>query len=466
MLSFETITTALPSSTVTQRKWLAELDAKLFQVARAAGCTQDRAEYEVNFARYFETLDALDAHLNTQRYLNGSKLNVDDEAFALLLWLHEVVFYGLYKLNERRLESFPNLAHYTRDIFEKESLPHADALASLKRAFFVEIEFINPKHRIPLGQFDLKAPHDRELRFGAETLESATEENQSHPPRLGEWKRKTSGHRHQITADGSTPFAAQANRYHLYIANNCPWCHRAALTRSLKGLEHVISMDVLYYRRDPDRGWQFQANEPGCDADSLFGYDYIRQLYEQVGSKETSVPVLWDKETRTIVSNESAEIIRMFDQGFVAFSDNQSTLYPKHLAAQIDRINAFTYHAINNGAYKAGFADAQAAYEAAYNKFFDGLALIDRMLRGRRFLLGDTMTEADVRLFPTIFRFDPVYYIRFNLNARMIADLPSVQAWLERMLANPAIAAASNLDHCRKGYFGRTGNNIVPLWPR
>jgi putative glutathione S-transferase len=278
--------------------------------------------------------------------------------------------------------------------------------------------------------------------------------------------RKRSGHRDAVTVEGGTKYPAEAGRYHLYIANNCPWSHRTALARSLKCLEDVVSMDVLLYRRDPEHGWQFCETEPGCTPDTVNGSRYLREIYEGVGSNEKSVPVLWDRKTGTIVSNESAEIIRMFDRAFAVLTTSEFELYPDDLAAQIDRLNVFTYHAINNGAYKAGFAAGQEAYEAAYHTFFRALELIDQMLRGRRFLLGARLTEADVRLFPTIFRFDAVYYTRFNLNERMVRDIPSLHRWLQAMLDIPAVRRASNLDHCRKGYFGRSGNNIVPLGPR
>ncbi len=446
--------------------WRSRLQAELYETARAAGLTEDPAVYAANFSQYFGSLDALDAELNVHRYLlGGDEPSAADQWFATILWLQEAVFYSLYKLNHQRLEEFSNLAHYLRDIFSDQSFRKAIEFESLRRHYNLESELINPKRRIPLGAVDLDAPHDRELRFGANQHKSDIEEDHSVRADKGEWKRKTSGHRNRIAVDGGSGFPPARGRYHLYIANNCPWCHRTALVRRIKHLEDVISMDVLFYRRDPDRGWQFQPSEPGCTPDSIFGYNTIRDLYERVGSSETSVPVLWDRETETIVSNESAEIIRMFEQGFGEFTENTPALYPEEIQKQIDRVNAFTYHAINNGAYKAGFADGQDAYEAAYRIFFDALDTIDHMLRGRRFLLGDAITEADVRLFPTIFRFDPVYYLRFNLGERMVRDIPSLSRWLADMLAIPEVAAASNLDHCRKGYFGRTGNNIVPLGP-
>lgn len=446
--------------------WRSRLQLELYEPARAAGLTEDPEVYAANYSQYIASLDAFDAELSQRRYLlGGDEPSAADQWFAIILWLQEAVFYSLYKLNHQRLEEFSNLAHYLRDIFSDHGFSNAIEFEALKRHFNLESEIINPKRRIPLGTVDLHAPHDRALRFGVDPGRSDVEEDHSVRAGKGEWKRKTSGHRSRITADGRSDFPPERGRYHLYIANNCPWCHRTALARKIKRLDDVISMDVLFYRRDPDRGWQFQPSEPGCTSDSLFGYDTIRDLYERVGSNETSVPVLWDRKTETIVSNESAEIIRMFEEGFGEFTQNTPTLYPKEIQAQIDRVNAFTYHAINNGAYKAGFADGQDAYEAAYRIFFDALETLDHMLRGRRFLLGDAISEADVRLFPTIFRFDPVYYIRFNLGERMVRDIPSLSRWLVDMLAIPEIVASSNLDHCRKGYFGRTGNNIVPLGP-
>jgi len=447
--------------------WRSRLEQEVFAVARSAGLTRDPDVYATNYENYFNAMDALDRELDARRFLlGGDSPSAADQWFAALLYLSESVFYDLYKLNRQRLEDFSNLAHYLRDVFGDRAFRGSIDFDALKRHYYLESELINPKRRIPLGSIDLDGPHDRALRFTVGAGESAIEEDHTKRAQNGEWKRKTSGHRHRITADGASGFAAERGRYHLYIANNCPWCHRTALARKLKGLDDVISMDVLYYRRDPDRGWQFKPDEPGCTPDTQFGYETIRELYERVGSTETSVPVLWDRETQTIVSNESAEIIRMFEEGFGKFSDGTPELYPAALRLQIDRINTFTYHGINNGAYKAGFADSQDAYEAAYRIFFDALEMLDHMLRGRRFLLGDSMTEADVRLFPTIFRFDSVYFTRFDLNERMVRDVPSLSRWLGEMLAIPEIVAASNLDHCRKGYFGRTGNNIVPLGPR
>ena len=452
--------------TADDEDWHQRLDSELYQPARTAGLTTDPIVYAKNYERFSTALDRIDAELNGRRFvLGGDKHTAADQWLAILLCCFELVFYSLYKLNRQRLEEFSNLAHYMRDVFSDRLFRNSIDLDALKQNYYLESELINPKHRMPMGSASLHDPHDRTLRFGAASADSDADEDQNRQRRSGEWVRKVSRHRNVITADGSSGFLAERGRYHLYISNNCPWSHRTALTRKLKGLDDVVSMDVLYFRRDPDRGWQFRPEEPGCTTDTIYGHQFIREIYARVSSDENSVPVLWDRHTQTIVSNESADIIRMFDGAFTEFAVPDCKLYPPVLQDQIDRINTFAYHAINNGAYKAGFANSQEAYEDAYRRLFDAFELLDYMLRGRRYLLGDALTEADIRLFPTIYRFDAIYYTRFNLNERMVQDIPSLNGWLENMLSIPGVVEASNLDHCRKGYFGRTGNNIVPLGP-
>ncbi|KAL3163163.1 hypothetical protein ABBQ32_009571 [Trebouxia sp. C0010 RCD-2024] len=287
----------------------------------------------------------------------------------------------------------------------------------------------------------------------------------------GAFVRGESQHRNWIRADGSSPYQPEKGRYHLYIANNCPWCHRTAVTRALLGMQDSISMDVLFYQRDPDQGWQFKPEAPGCTPDTASGgINFIRQLYERFGSKEKSVPVLFDKKTMMIVSNESADIIRMFATECQAMDGpNAASLIPADPAQlqQLEDINAWVYSDIANGAYRAGFASSQPAYEAAYRKFFSALDRAELLLSQHKFLLGDALSEADVRLFPTIFRFDHVYYLRFLLEKAMIVEsYPNLQRWLMDFYQLPGVADASNIDHCKKGYFGRHGTNIVPLGPK
>ncbi|MCH9680925.1 MAG: glutathione S-transferase C-terminal domain-containing protein [Deltaproteobacteria bacterium] len=384
-----------------------------------------------------------------------------------LLLRFELVYYGLYKCNRTRLQDFEHLPQYLRDLAHSADIEDTIDREAIKRHHYADEPLINPKGLVPRGRgLDLRLPHDRAVRFAAVELESlGTEEAASASRRKGEWVRPRSAHRDVISTDGSTPFPAEAGRYHLYIANNCPWCHRVALARSMLGLDEVISMDVLFYRRDPERGWQFRPSEPGCTPDTIHGYTFIRQLYEKLGSTEKSVPVLYDRVTGSIVNNESAQIVRMLGQAFAPLGHGGLDLYPVEHRDEIDRINAWVYTEINNGAYKAGFASTQAAYAMAYDRLFAAFDALDERLAVRPFLVGPAPTEADLRLYPTLFRFDHVYYTRFRLDHKMVRDYPHLQRWLEAMSAWPGVAPASNLEHCKRGYFGRTGNNIVPLGP-
>ncbi|MEO0592804.1 MAG: glutathione S-transferase C-terminal domain-containing protein [Myxococcota bacterium] len=453
---------AFPAS-AEERPWIIRIERELVEPARRGGLTTELDVYLDSYRIVFAFLDELDGHLHRQRYLSGNAIGPADLALAFALARFDPIYYPLCKMNRQRLGDFQNLAHYLRDIAQTTEFQATFSLERAKRAAYLDpkAELINPKGRLPLADIDFDRPHDRAYRF-QDTDTSATEENPLGAKRPGEFVRGQSAHRSWI---GEPDFPPERDRYHLIIANNCPWCHRVALTRSLKHLEAVVSMDVAFYRRDPERGWQFNPEEPGCTNETLYGYRYVRELYERIESSEKSVPILWDKKRKTIVNNESAEIIRMFDAAFDSLAPETATLVPEELKNQINRLNAFTYHAINNGAYKAGFSSSQGAYEAAHQRLFEALDVVEEMLRGRRFLLGTRLTEADVRLFPTIFRFDAVYFTRFNLDARQIRDLPNTQRWLEHMLAIPEIASASNLDHARKGYFGRTGNELVPLGP-
>ncbi|XP_006817295.1 glutathionyl-hydroquinone reductase YqjG-like [Saccoglossus kowalevskii] len=281
----------------------------------------------------------------------------------------------------------------------------------------------------------------------------------------GEYVRGVGAARNWITTDGSTGFKAEANRYHLYIANNCPWCHRCVLTRSVKGLQDVISMDVCWYRRDEDKGWQFNPDIPGCTPDTVNGKKYIIDIYKMSGLKQSSVPILWDKQTKQVVNNESAEIIRMLNSEFNQWAKESINLYPPSLRGEIDDFNSWIYPEINNGVYKAGFAKSQEAYDVAVKVVFQALDRLDKILSNRRFLCGDQLTEADIRLFPTLFRFDHVYVVRFKCNKKMLQDYDNLGEYIKDIYQYSGVAMASNLDHCVKGYFGRSGNGIVPIGP-
>lgn len=440
----------------------------LLGAARRAGFAHTRDEYEPAYHEVFATLTELDQRLAARRYLDGGEAPTATDwwAFAVLVKF-DAVDYVLYKCNARHLDTYEHLLPYLRDLFQLHDVDdHLDYTAIKQQAYW-EDERINPKQTYPLGgEHNLLLPHDRAERFVERDLvQVGTEEDPSKRRARGEWVRGVSAHRHRVTADGSSGYLAEANRYHLYVAFNCPWCHRTTLTRAILGLEDIISMDVTWFRRDAEKGWQFRPEEPGSTTESQYGYRYIKELYERVGSTEKSLPVLWDKKTETIVSNESAEILRMMNDGFASLATRKIDLYPAAKRDEIDRLNAWIYTDINNGAYKAGFTGSQKAYEIAYHRFFAAMDRLETILARQCFLTGETITEADVRLFPTLFRFDAVYHVRFRLNAYMLRDRPALSRWLRDMYEQPGVAAGSNLRHAKQGYFGRNANQIVPLGP-
>ena len=296
----------------------------------------------------------------------------------------------------------------------------------------------------------------------------------------GEFVRGISAHRHRL---GDPDFPPEPGRYHLFVALNCPWCHRVTLARAVLGLEGSITMDVAFPNRtteDDEAGagwWQFApgmtasltgAPLPECTAETGTGRGYrlARDIYRAEGSDEKSLPILYDKVAGRIVNNESAEIVRMLGEHAAALGGDGPELYPPTLRDEIDALNEDIYVAINNGAYKAGFSSRQDVYAEAYRRYFDMLGRLEtRLADGRPFLTGETFTEADLRLFPTLYRHDPVYYLRMKLNGAKILDYPHLWRWLTRVHALPGVAESGSLIHCRQGYFGRSWNNVVPLGP-
>lgn len=292
----------------------------------------------------------------------------------------------------------------------------------------------------------------------------------------GGFVRQTSRFRNWITPDGSAGptgeagFAAASGRYHLYIALICPWASRTLIARKLKGLEKVVSVSVV----EPaltEQGWRF-GDYPGADRDTLNGATWLHEIYTRADPRFTgraTVPVLWDRERGTIVNNESAEIVRMFNAGFGALADGSVDLYPAGLADEIDALNARIYPALNNGVYRAGFATTQQAYEEAFAEVFGMLDELEHRLGdGRAFLLGGRFTEADIRLFVTLVRFDAAYHGLFKCNLRRLADYPGLSAYLARVLAIPGVHETVNIDHIKRGYYSITALNptgIVPLGP-
>ena len=292
----------------------------------------------------------------------------------------------------------------------------------------------------------------------------------------GRFVRPTTRFRNWVTEDGGPGpsgeggFAAARGRYHLYVALPCPWAHRTVIMRMLKGLEDVVSMSVLEPLYGP-HGWRF-GTSPGTSPDSVNGASELAEIYLRADPRYTgrvSVPALWDKERRTIVNNESAEIIRMLNDAFGRFTNVRTDYYPPALREEIDRVNALVYENVNNGVYRAGFATAQEAYEEAFRALFRVLDELERRLARQRYLVGGDITEADWRLFTTLVRFDAVYYSHFKCNLRRIIDYPNLSNYLRDLYQQGGVAATVNMDHIKRHYYGSQRHvnptGIVPLGP-
>jgi glutathionyl-hydroquinone reductase len=286
----------------------------------------------------------------------------------------------------------------------------------------------------------------------------------------GSFVRSKTSFRNWVTRNGSSGFKAETGRYHLYLSLACPWACRTLIIRKLKKLEDVVSISIVDPVMGKD-GWVF-SNGPGCIPDTANGFSYLHQVYTAAEPDYTgrvTVPVLFDKKTRTIVNNESAEIIRMLNAEFDELGDASVDFYPVALRAEIDRINVFVYDDINNGVYKAGFATTQSAYEEAFVALFSALDEIEERLGRQRYLVDDTITEADWRLFTTLVRFDAVYYSHFKCNLRRVIDYRNLWSYTRELYQLPGIADTVNLDHIKRHYFmSHTTINptrIVPKGP-
>lgn len=285
----------------------------------------------------------------------------------------------------------------------------------------------------------------------------------------GEFSRQDSHFRNWVTADGtagptgSEGFKAEPGRYHLYVSLACPWAHRTLIFRQLKELQDFIDVTVV----EPlmlENGWELKGDQ--------YGLDYMYQLYLKAKPDyegRVTIPVLWDRQTQSIVSNESADIIRMLNSAFDGLTGNDNDYYPADLRAQIDAINERVYGSINNGVYRAGFATSQQAYEDAYHKLFDALDWVEESLSRQRYLAGAVLTEADWRLFTTLIRFDAVYYGHFKTNRQRIADYPAISNYQRELFQLPGIAQTVNFAHIKQHYYGShdtiNPTRVVPLGP-
>ncbi|HEY9640240.1 MAG TPA: glutathione S-transferase family protein [Coleofasciculaceae cyanobacterium] len=286
----------------------------------------------------------------------------------------------------------------------------------------------------------------------------------------GQFQRMPTHFHHWITADGSSGFKAEPHRYHLYISLGCPWAHRTALLWKLKGLENTIGLSIV----DPvisEQGWAF-SDQPGCIRDTINGADYLWQIYVKADpnySGRVTVPVLWDKQTGTIVNNESRQIIQMFNSEFNAFTKSENDFYPEALQAQIDQTIDAIYQPINNGVYRSGFASSQSAYETAVTELFAALDAWEHVLDQQRYLCGSSITLADWCLFTTLFRFDLAYYGLFKCNLKRLVDYPNLWNYFRDLYQQPGVQPMCDADHVKRLYYAGlpeiNPTGIVPLGP-
>lgn len=293
----------------------------------------------------------------------------------------------------------------------------------------------------------------------------------------GAFQREQAKRRHWVTADGRPGpsgeggFKAEAGRYHLYVSLACPWAHRTLIVRKLKGLESLIDVSVVSWLMR-ENGWTFDP-QTGSTGDALDGYTFMYQRYLADTADYTgrvTVPVLWDKQLNRIVSNESSEILRMFNSAFDELTGNHLDLYPEALREEINRLNDRIYPAVNNGVYRAGFATSQGAYEEAFDEVFAELDALEQLLGEKRYLAGEYLTEADVRLFTTLIRFDAVYHGHFKCNLRRVADYANLSNWVREMYQLPGVADTVDFQHIKHHYYGSHATinptGIVPKGPQ
>lgn len=293
----------------------------------------------------------------------------------------------------------------------------------------------------------------------------------------GEFERAPSSYRNWVTPDGSPGpsgtggFAAASGRYHLYVSYACPWAHRTLIFRQIKGLSDHISVSVVHPLAF-ENGWAFGTDFEGATGDALFGSQFVHQIYMRAdpdANTRATVPILWDKDTGRIVSNESSEIIRMFNSSFDDITGNDLDFWPEEMRGDIEAVNTRIYNTLNNGVYRSGFAQTQHAYEAAVTALFETMDWLEDRLARNRYLMGDRLTEADWRLLPTLLRFDPVYHYHFKCNIRRLRDYPALWGYTRELYQMPGVAETTDFAHIKAHYYGSHESvnplRIVPVGP-
>jgi putative glutathione S-transferase len=464
------------------------MDVELASRVYMCGLAKTQKAYEESLGKVFAELDRLEDILSDGRsyLLDSNNLSLADVQLVACLVRFDPVYVDLFKCFTRRVSSYKYLPAYLRRATETIG-PEALCLDldQIVNHYYSTFTSANPNGIIPLGYRKdfLNCGKDRFVHppnhvATSEHSQGGSEQDQSNAEdrkAKGEYVRGVSTFRHRL---GGEDFPLEEDRYVLFVANNCPWCHRTLIARSVyPRVEKFVKTSVLFYRRG-EEGWRFLPTEDGefktfeMDRPDLLtgidgsdptknGFASAKEIYKlsEPTSTQKSVPILFDTMTKRVVSNESADIVKMFAR--VGGAEHPAG---SDLANTIEAINARVYQEVNNGAYRAGFSSHQESYEDAVTSYFRALSWLDEMLGKTKYLVGnEAPTEADVRLFPTIFRHDPVYFSRMKLNVAMVRDYPNLNRWLLDMKKLPGVMEASRLDHCIAGYFGRTGNNLVPF---
>lgn len=508
-----------------------QIDAELGRRVYMCGLAKTQEAYEASSARVFAELDRLERLLASQPRLvealnlskpddptgcirharrsgadersHSNQLSLADIQLVACLVRFDAVYFSLFKCFKRRIASYPCLAAYLILVTDEiGSAALALDMPQIVHHYWSNFTSANPNGVVPTQAYQqhfLEGGIDKYRDATAATAAittavaedesrenmrgSSAEQDQSNAAERrarGEFVRGVSAHRNWL---GDEDFPMEPNRYVLFVANNCPWCHRVMMARALyPGMEQLIGASVMFYRRGGENlgevaknRWRFLPDDQselksfelerpelldGIDKEDPTGngIKIAPEIYQLSApeSTEASVPILFDKKTLRVVSNESADIVRMFAM--------QSGFFDESLLERTDAVNARVYQDVNNGAYRAGFSSSQKTHEDAVRKYFAAFDWLNNLLSASKYLLtNDAPTEADLRLFPTVYRHDPVYFSRMKLNVAMVRDYPNLNRWLQLMKGHPAVQRGSRIDHCLAGYFGRTGNGLVPF---
>ncbi|CAI9090541.1 OLC1v1025340C1 [Oldenlandia corymbosa var. corymbosa] len=466
------------------------------------GFAKKQEPYDAAVKKLYESLDKCEEILSKQRYLCGETITEADIRLFVTLIRFDEVYAVHFKCNKKLLREYPNLFNYTKDIFQIPGMSSTVNMEHIKKHYYGSHPSINPFGIIPQGVVDVvfcscfgyfddpmavvklqkqKPVYLCLLQISNKHTLQVAGMNKGEISASGAFVRTASTFRNFISRDPNSDFPAEAGRYHLYISYGCPWASRCLAGLYIKGLDKIISFNSVKSAwgrtkdTDDHMGWIFpdtSTEQDGATPDPWNEAKSIRELYDIASanySGKYTVPVLWDKKLKTIVNNESSEILRMLNAEFNDLAENPGLdLYPSHLQATIDELNEWIYDDINNGVYKCGFARKQEAYDEAVNRLFDALDKCEEILSKQRYLCGGTLTEADIRMFVTLIRFDEAYAIHFKCNKKCLREYLNLFNYTKDIFQIPGMSSSVNMEHIKKGYGSLpliNPSGILPIVP-